>query len=320
MENAASLEVPFSEKEVWDADADPLGLGDFRPISLIGSLYKIIAKLLAERVKKVIGKFMEKKKMRGLIFKVDFEKAYVSIEWVYLLEIMERMGFGSRWRKWVASCLNSSSIFILVNGSPAHEFIMELGVRQGYRLSLFLFTLAAEGPNALLKEAVDLNIIKGIRVGADEVAGLKINFRNSKVYGAGVEAVEVDRMARFMCCGVEEFPLMYLGLPIGVNIRRVSTWNSIIDRFKSWLSHWKAKTMSFGRRLTLVKSGLPIYYFLMFRIMVSVLNALESVRKKFFRGGLREGKKWLGLNGIGFSPLGEGGVNIGSLKVKNRIC
>ena len=81
---------------------DPLGLGDFRPISLIGSIYKIIAKILVVRVKKVIGKiigevqnafiegryildgvlianetmeFLKRKKMKGLIFKVDFEEA-----------------------------------------------------------------------------------------------------------------------------------------------------------------------------------------------------------------------------------------------------
>ena len=52
--------------------------------------------------------------------------------------------------------------------------------------------------------------------------------------------------------------------------------------------------MSFGGRLTLVKSvlgSLPLYYFSMFRVPLSVLNALESVRKKFFWGGLGEGKK-----------------------------
>ena len=94
---------------------DPLGLGDYRPISLIGSYYKIISKLLAERVKKVIGnvigevqnafiegryildgvlianetmEFMKKKKQNGIDFKLDFEKAYDSIEWGFLMAIM----------------------------------------------------------------------------------------------------------------------------------------------------------------------------------------------------------------------------------------
>ncbi|GJX68247.1 cysteine-rich receptor-like protein kinase, partial [Tanacetum coccineum] len=102
---------------------DSMGLGDFWPISLVGSYYKIIAKLLAERVKKIVGdvigepqnafikghfildgvlianetmEYLEKKKRKRLIFKVDFEKAYDSIDWGYLLQIMKQMGFGDR--------------------------------------------------------------------------------------------------------------------------------------------------------------------------------------------------------------------------------
>ncbi|GKE48453.1 reverse transcriptase domain, reverse transcriptase zinc-binding domain protein, partial [Tanacetum coccineum] len=65
--------------------------------------------------------------------------------------------------------------------------------------------------------------------------------------------------------------------------KRVSAWNDVIDRFKSRLSEWKAKAMSFGGRLTLVKSvlgSLPLYYFLLFRVLSSVISALERVRKK----------------------------------------
>lgn len=85
--------------------SDPMGLGDFQPISLIGCYYKIIMKVLAERVKHVVGKvvgevqnafikgrytldgvlianetmdYIKKARKKALIFKVDFEKAYDS--------------------------------------------------------------------------------------------------------------------------------------------------------------------------------------------------------------------------------------------------
>ncbi|GJU14825.1 putative RNA-directed DNA polymerase [Tanacetum coccineum] len=336
---------------------DPMGLSDYRPISLIGSFYKIIAKLLAHRVKKVVATFLKKSKRKGLIFKVDFEKAYDSIEWGYLLEIMKRMGFGDRWCKWVIACLSSSSISILVNGSPTKEFVMERGVRQGDPLSPFLFILAAEGLNALMKEAVNNNIFNGVRVGADgvvvshlqyaddtiifrewsrenacilmnilkcfeEVAGLKINLHKSKLYGVGVETNELERMAHFLRCGVGEFPFMYLGLPIEVNMKRMSAWNGVVDRFKSRLSEWKAKAMSFGGRLTLVKAvhgSLPLYYFSMFRVPLSVITALERVQKNFFWGGLGGGNKiaWVKWDRV-ISSFGDGGLNIGSLKLKNH--
>ncbi|GJU10075.1 transposon TX1 [Tanacetum coccineum] len=118
--------------------ADPIGLGDFRPISLIGCYYKIIAKILAERVKKVIGKLV----------------AYDSINWRFLMGIMKKMGFGAKWCKWVESCLRSSTMSILVNESPTEEFSLERGVRQGDLLSPFLFILAAEGLNVIVNEAV----------------------------------------------------------------------------------------------------------------------------------------------------------------------
>ncbi|GKB66441.1 putative RNA-directed DNA polymerase [Tanacetum coccineum] len=362
---------------------DPLGLGDYRPISLIGSYYKIISKLLAERVKKVIGnvigevqnafikgryildgvlianetmEFMKKKKQNGIVFKLDFEKADDSIEWGFLMAIMKKMGFGNKWCKWVDSCLRSTSISILVNGSPTREFSMEREVRQGDPLSPFLFILAAEGLNALTKEAVSKSIFKGIRVGEDEVlvshlqyaddtiifgecsrenarnlmnilkcyeevAGLKINLQKSKLYGVGVEREEVERMARYMRCSAGEFPFTYLGLPISVNMRRVVAWNGVIESFKNKLSGWKAKTMSFGGRLTLVKSvlgSLPLYYFSMFRVPSHVISTLERIRKNFFWGGLGEGKKlhWVKWDNV-ISSFGDGGLNIGSLKVKN---
>ncbi|GKC47095.1 protein chromatin remodeling 4, partial [Tanacetum coccineum] len=79
-------------------------------------------------------------------------------------------------------------------------------------------------------------------------------------------------MARLMRYGVEEFPFTYLGLPIGENMRRVGAWNSVVEKFKNRLADWKAKSMSFGGRLTLVKSvleSLPFYYFSMFRVPLS---------------------------------------------------
>ncbi|GJV81757.1 cysteine-rich receptor-like protein kinase [Tanacetum coccineum] len=113
--------------------------------------------------------FLKLKKRKGLIFKVDFEKAYDSIEWGFLFKIMGKMGFDAKWCKWVDSCLKSASISILVNGLPTKEFLMERGVRQGNPLSPFLFILAAEGLNALINEAVTKNIFKGVGVKDDEV-------------------------------------------------------------------------------------------------------------------------------------------------------
>ena len=97
--------------------SDPIGLNDFRPISLIGCYYKIISKMLADRIKRVIGKvigevqnafikgrfildgilvanevldYVKRNRRKGMILKIDFEKAYDSVNWDYIQEVMSQ--------------------------------------------------------------------------------------------------------------------------------------------------------------------------------------------------------------------------------------
>ncbi|GJS62203.1 RNA-directed DNA polymerase, eukaryota [Tanacetum coccineum] len=56
-----------------------------------------------------------------LLFKVDFEKAYDSVRWDFLDEVLRKYGFGDKWRRWIQSCLSSSRGSILINGSPTRS-------------------------------------------------------------------------------------------------------------------------------------------------------------------------------------------------------
>jgi hypothetical protein len=172
----------------------PQRLNDFRPISLVGSLDKILAKLLANRLRIVIGSVISETqtafvkdrqildgilianevvdearrlKKELLLFKVDFEKAYDSVDWGYLDAVMGKMGFPTLWRKWIKECITTATASVLVNGSPTDEFPLERGLRQGDPLSPFLFLLAAEGLNVLMQAMVEGNRFKGYCVGGD---------------------------------------------------------------------------------------------------------------------------------------------------------
>ncbi|GAU29681.1 hypothetical protein TSUD_53330 [Trifolium subterraneum] len=66
-----------------------------------------------------------KTKKELLLFKVDFEKAYDSVDWSYLDAVMGRMSFPVLWRKWIKECICTASASVLVNGSPTEEFRLQ---------------------------------------------------------------------------------------------------------------------------------------------------------------------------------------------------
>ncbi|KAF5796291.1 putative RNA-directed DNA polymerase [Helianthus annuus] len=224
-----------------------------------------------------------------MLFKVDFEKAFDSISWVFLDSVLSQMGFPALWRKWVMGLLMTARTSILVNGSPTLEFDIQRGVRQGDPLSPLLFILAMEALHIATKSAVDVGIFKGLKTPgegptishllyADDAlfvgewsdenfhnlarmlrcfhlsSGLKVNFSKSKVFGIGVGHNDVLETASIPGCEKGSLPFSYLGLPVGSNMGLVKNWKPIIERFENKLSLWKARTLSFGGRMTLVKA------------------------------------------------------------------
>ena len=119
---------------------------------------------------------IKKKRSGGMIFKVDFEKAYDSVDWYFLEAVMVKMGFGGRWRKWIRACVSTASLSVLINGSLSRQFKASRGLRQGCPLSLLLFNLVVETLSGLLHSAISHDLFKGIKVGFNDVMVSHLQF------------------------------------------------------------------------------------------------------------------------------------------------
>ncbi|XP_038996102.1 uncharacterized protein LOC120120551 [Hibiscus syriacus] len=74
--------------------------------------------------------FVSKSRHSGVAFKIDFHKAYDTISWEFLLQILKKCGFREKWCMWIYKCISSAKISILVNGAPMEAFSISRGLRQ----------------------------------------------------------------------------------------------------------------------------------------------------------------------------------------------
>ena len=272
-------------------------ISDFRPISLITSLYKIIAKVLSGRLRGVLhetihytqGAFVQGRQIldavlianeivderrrsgeEGVVFKIDFEKAYDHVKWDFLDHVLKKKGFSPRWRKWMSGCLSSVSYAILVNGSAKGWVKASRGLRQGDPLSPFLFTLVADVLSRMIMRAEERNMMEGFRVGrnrtrvshlqfADDtiffsnsreeelqtlkslllvfghISRLKVNLNKSSIYGINLDQAHLSRLAEMFDCKASGWPILYLGLPLGGNPKACGFWDPVVERISSRL-------------------------------------------------------------------------------------
>ena len=201
-----------------------MDIKEFRPISLVTGVYKIISKVLANRLKNVLDKIVFdshnafvggkqildsvlianecldsrlKSGRSGVLCKLDMEKAYDHVDWNFLLYMLHRCGFSSTWRRWIFNCISSARFSILVNGSPTGFFESFRGLRQGDPLSPFLFLIVMEALSHLLARAGTGHFIKGFLVGCPEEESLDIS-----------HLLFVDDTLIF--CGADPLQLWYL--------------------------------------------------------------------------------------------------------------
>ncbi|XP_062075097.1 uncharacterized protein LOC133779116 [Humulus lupulus] len=296
---------------------------DYRPIACCCTIYKCISKLLCYRLAKVLpvlvqsnqGAFVQGRSIAHniLIFqdliknygrsaisprcaiKIDISKAYDTVDWWFIEDLLKALRFPVRFISWIMTCLKNTSYFLLMNGRVQGKFKGEKGLRQGDPISPLLFVLIMEYlTRSLQLAALDtsfrydpmckilnllslcfaddlllfckgslavVQVLKGTLEEFSFVTGLQINASKSHVYfggggGGGVSAEDRQTLAAELQLSKGSFPLKYNGVPTRPTKWKHEDCDILIQKFRMRLHTWASRHLSFAGRILLIHSVL----------------------------------------------------------------
>ncbi|KAL0295091.1 UNVERIFIED_CONTAM: hypothetical protein Scaly_3110300, partial [Sesamum calycinum] len=361
----------------------PIYVSDYRPISCCNVLYKAITKILVKRMQRVLPLLIDYSQTafvpgRSIIdnvllaqellagynhrrlpqrctLKVDIQKAYDSVEWDFLLEVLRLFNFPHQFITLIEQCVSTATFSVSLNGSIHGFFKSGRGLRQGDPMSPYLFVLAMEIWNSLLRFRVrnaaefqyhwkckELGLtnlcfaddvllfckaqLSSIKVLTDTLtefatlSGLQVNPAKSQIILSS--SVQQERHQILAYLGFQEgsLPIRYLGIPLTSSRLTIADCRPLIDKVDARLAGWNNQTLSSGR-LQLIKSvlsSLNTYWASAFILPKGVLKSLEKKMRWFL---------WHGTSGSGNAkvawgqickPKEEGGLGIRSLISTNQ--
>ncbi|XP_078174444.1 uncharacterized protein LOC144568089 [Carex rostrata] len=167
--------------------------------------------------------------------KIDFAKAFDSVNWDYLQRVMEGRGFPQRWIRWIETLLTTAS--------------SRIGLRQGDPLSPMLFDIAFDVLSKMievLNGSVQSRLTKKLKQ-----AVVIHQYADDTVFIANAEPItiitlKVPVITSVLGCSLSDFPTIYLGLPLTLKKPNRELFMPLIEKIESKLEGWKTRFISRG--------------------------------------------------------------------------
>ncbi|XP_074306422.1 uncharacterized protein LOC141641666 [Silene latifolia] len=253
----------------------PDKIRDFRPISLCNVVYKLVSKVLANRLKQFLSDIVSDNQSAftpgrmitdnvliafelfhymnnsrsgdgHMALKLDMAKAYDRVEWDFLEGVLRIMGFEERWINRVMTCVSTVSLAVLINGNVKEVFSPERASEE------------------------DADMVSSILRKYEYTSGQLVNLEKTTVsFSRGVSQARREAVAGRLRVGIVVEQERYLGLPTVVERSKKPITDIVRKKLNNRLQGWRGKILSrAGRevRIKVVANSLPTYVMSVFKL------------------------------------------------------